>query len=60
MVMLIAAYLFDLPSTCSTQGKYDGTVLTRSPVPGNSLADKPAYILTSRSTSPVQSTSPMI
>jgi hypothetical protein len=51
MVSLIAAYLFDHPEYI-----YDPRVSptqhswTRSPVPGNRLADKPVYVLTSAST----------
>lgn len=52
MVMLLAAYLFDHPEymysprETTTQRSW-----TRSPVPGNKLADKPVYILTSGWTS---------
>jgi peptidase S41-like protein len=52
MVMLLAAYLFDHPEYMynpredTTQKSW-----TRSPVPGNKLADKPVYILTSGWTS---------
>jgi len=51
MVTLIAAYLFDHPEYLynprdnTTQQSW-----TRSPVPGNRLADKPVYVLTSAST----------
>ena len=51
MVSFIAAYLFDHPEYL-----YDPRVSptqrswTRSPVPGNQLADKPVYVLTSTST----------
>jgi hypothetical protein len=51
MVSLIASYLFDRPVHIfnpregSSQNSW-----TRSPVAGNKLADKPAYVLTSRST----------
>jgi C-terminal processing protease CtpA/Prc len=51
MVALIAAYLFDHPEYLynprenTTQQSW-----TRSPVPGNRLADKPAYVLTSART----------
>jgi hypothetical protein len=51
MVMLIATYLFDHPEYLynprenTTQQSW-----TRSPVPGNRLADKPAYLLTSATT----------
>ena len=51
MVMLIAAYLFDHPEYMyNPRENTTERSWTRSPVPGNSLADKPAYILTSRST----------
>jgi Peptidase family S41/N-terminal domain of Peptidase_S41 in eukaryotic IRBP len=48
MVMLIAAYLFDHPEYMYTP-RDNTTELswTRSPVPGNRLADKPVYVLTS-------------
>ena len=52
MVRLLAAYLFDHPEYMynprenTTQQSW-----TRSPVPGNKLADKPVYILTSGLTS---------
>jgi C-terminal processing protease CtpA/Prc len=51
MVMLISAYLFDHPEYMysprenTTEGSW-----TRSPVPGNRLADKPVYVLTSART----------
>ena len=51
MVALIAAYLFDHPEYWynprenTTQNSW-----TRSPVPGNKLADKPVYLLTSART----------
>jgi hypothetical protein len=51
MVALIAAYLFDRPeywynpTENTTQNSW-----TRSPVPGNRLADKPIYLLTSSRT----------
>ncbi len=51
MVALTAAYLFDHPEYFynprenTTQGSW-----THSPVPGNKLADKPAYVLTSART----------
>jgi C-terminal processing protease CtpA/Prc len=49
--MLIAAYLFDHPEYMyNPRENTTDRSWTRSPVPGNSLADKPAYILTSRST----------
>lgn len=51
MVMLIAAYLFDHPEYMyNPRENTSERSWTRSPVPGNNLADKPAYILTSRST----------
>ena len=51
MVMLMAAYLFDHPEYMYNP-REDTTERswTRSPVPGNRLADKPAYVLTSGST----------
>jgi hypothetical protein len=51
MVSLLAAYLFDHP-----EYMYDPRISpaqqswTQSPVPGNRLADKPVYVLTSAST----------
>lgn len=51
MVALVAAYLFDHPEYWynprenTTQNSW-----TRSPVPGNRLGDKPAYVLTSART----------
>ncbi len=51
MVALIASYLFDHPEylynprEAPTEQSW-----TRSPVPGNNLADKPVYVLTSGST----------
>ena len=51
MVMLIAAYLFDHPEYMyNPRENTTERSWTRSPVRGNSLADKPVYILTSRST----------
>jgi C-terminal processing protease CtpA/Prc len=51
MVMLIAAYLFDHPEYMyNPRENTTERSWTRSPVAGNSLTDKPAYILTSRST----------
>ncbi len=51
MVMLIAAYLFDHPEYMyNPRENTTDRSWTRSPVPGNSLADKPVFILTSRST----------
>ena len=51
MVMLIAAYLFDHPEYMyNPRENTTERSWTRSPVAGNSLADKPAYILTSRLT----------
>lgn len=51
MVMLIAAYLFDHPEYMYDP-REDTTERswTRSPVPGNELADKPVYVLTSART----------
>ena len=51
MVMLIAAYLFDHPEYMYNP-REDTTEhsWTRSPVPGNRLADKPVYVLTSART----------
>jgi len=51
MVAMIAAYLFDHPEYLyhprenTTEQSW-----TRLPVPGNKLADKPEYVLTSRRT----------
>jgi len=51
MVMLIAAYLFDHPEYMySPREAPTEESWTRSPVPGNRLADKPVYVLTSAST----------
>ena len=51
MVMLMAAYLFDHPEYMySPRENTTERSWTRSPVPGNKLADKPAYLLTSAST----------
>jgi C-terminal processing protease CtpA/Prc len=51
MVMLIAAYLFDHPEYMYNPRENTTEQLwTQSPVPGNRLADKPVYILTSAST----------
>jgi len=48
MVMLVAAYLFDHPEYMyNPRENTTERSWTRSPVPGNRLADKPAYILTS-------------
>ena len=48
MVMLMAAYLFDHPEYMyNPRENTTERSWTRSPVPGNRLADKPAYILTS-------------
>lgn len=51
MVSLIAAYLFDHPEYmyCPLENT-TAESWTRSPVPGNKLADKPVYILTSSRT----------
>jgi C-terminal processing protease CtpA/Prc len=51
MVSMIAAYLFDHPEYW--YNPREGTTersWTRPPVPGNRLADKPVYLLTSSST----------
>lgn len=51
MVMLLAAYLFDHPEYMySPRESTTQRSWTQSPVSGNKLADKPAYILTSGST----------
>ena len=51
MVMLIACYLFDHPEYMySPRGGPVEELWTHSPVPGNTLADKPVYLLTSAST----------
>lgn len=51
MVMLLAAYLFDHPEYMySPRENTSERSWTRSPVPGNKLADKPVFILTSHST----------
>jgi Peptidase family S41 len=51
MVSLIASYLFDHPEYMySPREAPTEQSWTRSPVPGNRLADKPAYVLTSAST----------
>lgn len=51
MVSLIASYLFDHPEYMhSPRGAPNGESWTRSPVPGNRLANKPVYVLTSAST----------
>jgi C-terminal processing protease CtpA/Prc len=51
MVSLIAAYLFDHPEYlyCPLENT-TAESWTRSPVPGNKLANKPVYVLTSRRT----------
>jgi hypothetical protein len=52
MVMLIAAYLFDHPEYMyNPRENTTQQCWTRSPIPGNKLADKPVYILTSGWTS---------
>lgn len=52
MVMLLASYLFDHPEYMySPRENTTQQSWTRSPVPGNKLADKPVYILTSGATS---------
>jgi len=51
MVTLIAGYLFDHPEYMyGPRGAPTEESWTRSPVPGNALANKPAYVLTSAST----------
>jgi hypothetical protein len=51
MVALIAAYLFDHPEYLyNPRENTTAQSWTRSPIPGNKLADKPAYVLTSRTT----------
>ena len=51
MVALIAAYLFDHPEYWyNPRENATAQSWTQSPVPGNDLADKPAYVLTSAST----------
>jgi C-terminal processing protease CtpA/Prc len=51
MVSLIASYLFDHPEYMySPRGAPTEDSWTRSPVPGNRLADKPVYVLTSPTT----------
>jgi hypothetical protein len=48
MVRLMAAYLFDHPEFMfSPRDSITEQSWTQSPVPGNSLADKPVYLLTS-------------
>jgi Peptidase family S41 len=51
MVSLIAGYLFDHPEYMySPRGAPTEESWTHSPIPGNTLADKPVYVLTSAST----------
>jgi len=51
MVKFIAAYLFDHPEYMySPRESPTEKSWTQSPVPGNRLADKPVYVLTSRTT----------
>ncbi|MGB6304863.1 MAG: S41 family peptidase [Acidobacteriaceae bacterium] len=51
MVSLLASYLFDHPVYMySPRGAPTADSWTHSPVPGNKLADKPVYVLTSRTT----------
>jgi len=51
MVSLIASYLFDHPEYMFNPRETPSqNSWTRSPVPGNRLADKPVYVLTSGST----------
>jgi len=48
MVALMAAYLFDHPEYWyNPRENTTGRSWTHSPVPGNKLADKPVYLLTS-------------
>jgi len=48
MVALMAAYLFDRPEYCyNPRENTTPRSWTQSPVPGNRLADKPVYVLTS-------------
>jgi len=50
MVMLFAAYLFDHPEYMYSPREMTSECWTHSPIPGNRLADKPVYILTSSRT----------
>jgi hypothetical protein len=51
MVTLIAAYLFDHPEYLyNPRENATEQSWTHSPIPGNRLADKPVYVLTSRTT----------
>jgi C-terminal processing protease CtpA/Prc len=51
MVSLIAAYLFDHPEYMfNPRDNTTAQSWTKSPVPGNLLADKPVYVLTSART----------
>ena len=51
MVGLIAGYLFDHPEYMyNPRGAPTEEFWTHSPIPGNTLADKPVYVLTSAST----------
>jgi hypothetical protein len=51
MVALLAAYLFDHPEYIfNPRENTTERSWTRSPVPGNKLADKPVYVLTSAAT----------
>jgi hypothetical protein len=51
MVTLMAAYLFDHPEYLyNPRENATEQSWTHSPIPGNSLADKPVYVLTSRTT----------
>ena len=51
MVMLIAAYLFDHPEYMyNPRENTTERMWTRSPVPGSTLTDKPAFVLTSSRT----------
>jgi Peptidase family S41/N-terminal domain of Peptidase_S41 in eukaryotic IRBP len=50
MVMLIASYLFDHPEYMYNPREMTEQCWTKSPVPGNRLADKPVFVLTSSRT----------
>ena len=51
MVSFIAGYLFKHPEFMyNPRGGDDAKSWTRSPIPGNQLADKPVYVLTSSAT----------
>jgi hypothetical protein len=50
MVMFMAAYLFDHPQYMYRPEAMPDQCMTKSPVPGSRLADKPVYVLTSSRT----------